>query len=327
MSMAPCFLQCLLGIWTLTSKFFVTLDSMQFKHTDDELSRCWWRSEGHWGVFVSWGRVPMTHRCPPSFSSLQWRAQLYGLPFSPSVSFSRTKNTQTYRHPPAHTVERFCLLLSPYSVHLPPPVGPAYSPPLASLTWISSLNIRRLSASTLSPLQALLHSTGKLMLQHADQVRSMSLMNSLQRLKMKLLSKDPDHTSPYDLSGLCPPLLSSPLLCIPAALVLQSFKVPCFLPSPRFARAVPLSGIFPTPNSPVSKSSGLYNLVVHLQCLTQGPAPRRHSLTSEWISTWMINEWMERSKFWGCHRDSIVYPMRCKCSTDSCPQSHRITTG
>ena len=159
--------------------------------------------------------------------------------------FPEQKNTQTYKYPPAHTAERFCLLLSPYSVHLPPPVGPAYSPPLASLTWISSVNTRRLSASTLSLLQALLHSTGKLMLQHADKVRSMSLMNSLQRLKMKLLSKDPDHTSPYDLSGLCPPLLSSPLLCIPAALVFQSFKISCFLPSLRFAQAVPLSGNVP----------------------------------------------------------------------------------
>ena len=75
---------------------------------------------------VSGGRVPATQRCPPCFSP-QWRAPLCNLPFLPSVSFSRTMTTQTVRHPPQPAAERFCLL-SPYSAHLPPPVGPVSSP-------------------------------------------------------------------------------------------------------------------------------------------------------------------------------------------------------
>lgn len=141
-SPAPCFLSCLLGIWALTYRCFVTLVSIKFTQSDDEFSRCRWGSEWHWetSCLISHGPhdILLLSKVFPASPTFTEEARYWTLPLSPLASFSGTVNIHAL---PEHTAERFACCRPPYVIHHWSLGGPACPPSPPSLTCIPSINI------------------------------------------------------------------------------------------------------------------------------------------------------------------------------------------
>ena len=140
----------------------------------------------------------------------------------------------------------------------------------------------------------------------------MFLMCSLQWLKIKLLSEDPDHIflrMTFQVSAHLFFHLLFSLFQQHWSSLTPSKNLPSFHPQHGHRLFLCLE-YSPSPISPISRSKGLSNLVVHLQYLTQGqtsPSQRKSTLNSHlkdrcW--SWSSNVWPPDWKIQATGKDS-----------------------